>query len=66
MLVLGMLSLSTADNSGMRLVLLALVLLAVVLLFTGSTIALLTLRNRRKASLDRITFEQMGRQIPQA
>jgi len=50
----------------MRLVLLALVLLAVVLLFTGSTIALLTLRNRRKASLDRITFEQMGRQIPQA
>mgnify|MGYP007135470323 CR=1 FL=1 len=57
MAVLVMLAGSVTDTSGIRLMLLAFVLIAVVLLLTGSALALLTLRNQRKAT--RIALEQL-------
>jgi hypothetical protein len=57
MVVLVMLAGSVADTSGMRLMLLAFILIAVVLLLTGSALALLTLRNQRRAT--RIALERM-------
>lgn len=48
--VLGMLALSTSD-SGMRIVLLSLVLVAVVLICTGCIIAVVTLRGQRKLGM---------------
>ncbi|MDQ2905042.1 MAG: hypothetical protein M3Y81_16000 [Chloroflexota bacterium] len=52
MAILGILILSSAaDNSGMRVLLLALVLLAVLLILIGCTIALLTFLNLRKARM---------------
>lgn len=50
MSVMGMLALSAADSGGMRPMLLALLLVAIILLIAGGTIALLTLRSQRKAS----------------
>ena len=50
MSVMGMLALSAADSGGMRPMLLALLLVAIVLLCAGGTIALLTLRSQRKAN----------------
>lgn len=50
MVVLGLLALSTTD-SGMRFVLLSLLLVAVLLLCTGCTIAVLTFLSQRKARL---------------
>lgn len=49
MVVLGVLAQSTTD-SGMRVVLLSLLLVAVLLLCTGCTIAVLTFLRQRKAS----------------
>jgi hypothetical protein len=57
MTVLVMLAGSVTDTSGIRLMLLAFVLIAVVLLLTGSVLALLTLRNQRRAT--RIALEQL-------
>ncbi len=48
MMVLGMLTVGAASDNGMRYVLLALVLVAVVLLLIGATIAVLTWRSQRK------------------
>ncbi len=48
MMVLEMFALSTASDNGMRFVLLALLLVAVVLLLAGATIAVLTWRIQRK------------------
>ncbi len=45
---LALVVLSTADSGSTRLILLLLVLLAVVFILAGCTIALLTLRKRRK------------------
>ena len=45
--VLGILALTTGD-SGMRIVLLSFVLVAVVLICTGCIIAVMTLRSQRK------------------
>jgi hypothetical protein len=50
MSVLDILAVSTADSSGMRVMLLVLVLVAVILLLTGSTLALLTWHNQRRAA----------------
>lgn len=50
MFILGVVALSTTD-SGMRFVLLSLLLVAVVLLCTGCTIAVLTFLRQRRASL---------------
>jgi len=50
MSVMGMLALSAADSGGMRPVLLTLLLVAIILLFAGGIIALLTLLNQRKAN----------------
>jgi hypothetical protein len=50
---------STSDNGATRLVLLSLVLVAVVLLLAGSTIAILTFINQRKASLASIPPNQL-------
>ena len=50
MSVMGMLALGAADSGGMRPMLLALLLVAIVLLCAGGTIALLTLRSQRKAN----------------
>lgn len=58
MFVLGMLALSAADNGGMRPVLLALLLVAVMLIVAGCIIALLTLRNQRKDRLAHLAVEQ--------
>ena len=57
--MLGVMVFSTANSGGMRLMLLSLVLVAVVLLLTGSTIALLTLFNQRRSNLARIVSNQL-------
>jgi hypothetical protein len=57
--MLGVMVFSTANSGGMRLMLLSLVLVAVVLLLTGSTIALLTLFNQRRSNLARIASNQL-------
>lgn len=57
--MLGVMVFSTANSGGMRLVLLSLVLVAVILLLTGGTIALLTLSNQRRSNLDSITSNQL-------
>jgi hypothetical protein len=49
MAVLGMLMASTADNGSMRLILLVLILVAVALLLTGGTIAIVTFFSVRRA-----------------
>ena len=48
MLVLEMFAVSAASDNGMRIVLLALLLVAVVLLLAGATIAILTWRSQRR------------------
>ena len=48
MIVLAMLVMSAASDNGMRYVLLALLLVAVVLLLIGATIAMITWRNLRR------------------
>lgn len=48
MMALEMLAVSAASDNGMRFVLLALLLVAVVLLLLGATIAVITWRNLRK------------------
>ena len=55
--VLGILTLSTTSNAGMRPILLVLLIVAVVLILVGCSIALLTLRNQRKDKLAFITVE---------
>lgn len=50
---------STSDNGATRLVLLSLVLVAVVLLLAGSTIALLTFINQHNASQASIPSNQL-------
>jgi hypothetical protein len=62
MFVMGALALSAADNGGMRPVLLILLVIAVILIFAGSIIALLTLRNQRKNQFARIAVEQSNRE----
>ena len=62
MFVMGALALSAADNGGMRPVLLILLVIAVILIFAGSVIALLTLRNQRKNQFARIAVEQSNRE----
>ncbi len=62
MFVMGALALSAADNGGMRPVLLILLVIAVILIFMGSVIALLTLRNQRKNQFARIATEQSNRE----
>jgi flagellar basal body-associated protein FliL len=57
MFVVGALALSSAGNEGMRPLLLALLLIAVVLILAGSVIALLTLRSQRKEHVARIAVE---------
>ncbi len=59
---MGALALSAADNGGMRPVLLILLVIAVILIFAGSVIALLTLRNQRKNQLARIAVEQSNKE----
>ena len=48
MMVLEMFTVSAASDNGMRFVLLALLLVAVVLLLVGATIAVITWRSQRK------------------
>lgn len=48
MMALEMLAADAASDNGMRFVLLALLLVAVVLLLIGATIAVMTWRNQRK------------------
>jgi hypothetical protein len=62
MFVMGALALSAADNGGMRPVLLILLVIAVILIFAGSVIALLTLRNQRKNQFAHIAVEQSNRE----
>ena len=62
MFVMGALALSAADNGGMRPVLLILLVIAVILIFMGSVIALLTLRSQRKNQFARIATEQSNRE----
>ena len=62
MFVMGALALSAADNGGMRSVLLILLVIAVILIFAGSVIALLTLRSQRKNQFARIAVEQSKRE----
>jgi hypothetical protein len=62
MFVMGALALSAADNGGMRPVLLILLVIAVILIFAGSVIALLTLRSQRKNQFARIAVEQSKRE----
>ena len=62
MFVMGALALSAADSGGMRPVLLVLLVIAVILIFAGSVIALLTLRNQRKNQFARIATEQSNRE----
>jgi len=62
MFVMGALALSAADSGGMRPVLLVLLVIAVILTFAGSVIALLTLRNQRKNQFARIATEQPSRE----
>ena len=62
MFFMGALALSAADNSGMRPVLLVLLVIAVILIFAGSVIALLTLRSQRKNQFARIAMEQSNRE----
>jgi len=57
--MLGVMVFSTANSGGMRLMLLSLVLVAVVLLLTGGTIALLRLFNQRRSNLARIASNQL-------
>jgi CHASE1-domain containing sensor protein len=57
MSVLDIVAASTTDSSGVRVMLLALVLVAIILLLTGCTLALLTLRNQRRAT--RIAVERL-------
>jgi hypothetical protein len=57
--MLGVMVFSTANSGGMRLMLLSLVLVAVVLLLTGGTIALLTLFNQRRPNLARTASNQL-------
>ncbi len=56
--VLGISTLSTTGNGGMRAVLLLLLLVAVILILVGCGIALLTLWNQRKDKLAFITVEK--------
>ncbi len=49
MLALVMMVLSAAGDGGMRVILFVLVLVAVILIFAGCVIALVTLYNQRKA-----------------
>ena len=58
MSVMGMLALSAADSGGIRPMLLTLLLIAVILLFAGSIIALLTLFSQRKANGTHINSAQ--------
>ena len=62
MFIVGTLALSAADNGGMRPLLLVLLMIAVILIFVGSVIALLTLRNQRKNQFARIATEQSNRE----
>ncbi|HJT58478.1 MAG TPA: hypothetical protein VJ761_18370 [Ktedonobacteraceae bacterium] len=57
MFVMGMPTLNAAGNEGLRPILLALLLIAVILILTGSVVALLTLRNQRKEHFARIAVE---------
>ncbi len=50
MIVLDVLALSAIANNGMRTVLFALLLVAIVLLLAGGSIALLTLRSQLRGS----------------
>ena len=59
MSVMGMLALGAADSGGMRPMLLALLLVAIVLLCVGGTIALLTLRSQRKANATSLDAAQL-------
>lgn len=57
MVILGVVALST--TGGMRFVLLSLLLVAVVLLCTGCTIAVLTFLRQRKESLMPVNAERL-------
>lgn len=59
MYVLGIMVICSINTGGMRLVLLALLLIAVLLILTGCIIALLTLRNQRKNALALFSLEQL-------
>jgi hypothetical protein len=56
--VLGLSTLSTTDNGGIRPMLLLLLIVAVILLLLGCSIALLTMRKQRKDYLAFITVEK--------
>ena len=58
MFVLGISALNTTGNEGMRPMLLLLLIVAVILVLMGCSIALLTLRNQRKDYLAFITVEK--------
>ena len=62
MFVMGALALSAGDNGGMRPVLLILLVIAVILIFAGCVLALLTLRSQRKNQFARIAVEQSKRE----
>ena len=55
--VQGITTLNTTSNMEMRPILLLLLIVAIVLILLGCSIALLTLRNQRKDSLALITIE---------
>ncbi|HYX50393.1 MAG TPA: hypothetical protein VE843_11660, partial [Ktedonobacteraceae bacterium] len=55
--VQGISTLNTTSNMEMRPILLLLLIVAIVLILLGCSIALLTLRNQRKDSLALITIE---------
>lgn len=56
-IVLGISALNTTSNVGMRPIWLLLLIVAIVLILLGCSIALLTLRNQRKERLALITIE---------
>ena len=63
MFVMGALALNAAENGGMRPVLLVLLVIGVLLILSGSAIALLTLRSQRKERFARIALEQSNNEV---
>lgn len=62
MFVLGISALNATGNGGLRPILLILLIVAVVLILVGCSIALLTLRNQRKDRLAFSTLEHSNRE----
>ena len=62
MFILGISALNATGNGGMRPILLILLIVAVILILVGCSIALLTLRKQRKDHLAFSTMEHSDRE----